>query len=461
MRNQPRSGRRAQDRARATEGLRTEWKESWRDEHLRWVCGFANAEGGVLVIGRNDQGVPVGVGDAKKLLVDLPNKIRDVLGIMADVRLVRASGKGLIEIRVEPYPYPVSYKGEYHLRSGSTKQELKGAALDKFLLRKQGRAWDGVPVPNASVRSLSKEALDAFRARARHSQRTSAADLKESTAGLVEKLHLLEGKHLKRAAVLAFHPEPERFVTGAYVKIGYFRTDDDLVYHDEVHGALFLQVSRTLDLLLTKYLKAAITYRGIQRVETFPVPEAALREAVLNAIIHKDYATGTPVQISVYADKLMIWNPGQLPTAWTVAKLKKKHASQPFNPDIAHVFFRAGEIEAWGRGIERMFAACREAGFPAPGIDYEETGLWITFPYAAALVRRTKAAEAASEKTPEKTPEKILALLSRQPGLSLGDVAIELGKDSRTIERAVAKLVESGRLKRIGPDKGGRWEILP
>ncbi|MEP6905951.1 MAG: ATP-binding protein, partial [Gemmatimonadales bacterium] len=158
---------------------------------------------------------------------------------------------------------------------------------------------------------------------------------------------------------MLFHHEPERFVTGSYVKIGYFRTHDDLLYHDEVHGDLFTQVSRTMDLLRTKYLKAAITYRGTQRVETFPVPEAALREAVLNAVIHKDYATGTPVQISVYADTLMIWNPGQLPTAWTVEKLREKHASQPFNPDVANVFFRAGEIEAWGRGIERIFGACR------------------------------------------------------------------------------------------------------
>jgi len=99
----------------------------------------------------------------------------------------------------------------------------------------------------------------------------------------------------------------------------------------------------------------------------------ALREAVLNAIIHKDYATGTPVQISVYADKLMIWNPGQLPPSWTAAKLKQKHASLPFNPVIANVFFRAGEIEAWGRGVERIFAACREARFPKPVIETSES----------------------------------------------------------------------------------------
>ena len=87
----------------------------------------------------------------------------------------------------------------------------------------------------------------------------------------------------------------------------------DLRYHDEVRGDLFTQVDRTIDLVLTKYLRARITYEGIHRVETYPVPEPALREAVTNAIAHKDYGSGIPIQIRVYDDRLMIWNPGQLP----------------------------------------------------------------------------------------------------------------------------------------------------
>jgi ATP-dependent DNA helicase RecG len=336
----------------------------------------------VLVIGRDDKGRVVGIPDAGKLLVELPNKIRDLLGIMVDVNLRREGKREYLEIVTPAYPSPISYRGHYYQRSGSTLQELKGAALDRFLLRKQGRTWDGVPVPDVSPRSLSKAAVDAFRVRARRSKRVEAADLKESTAGLMEKLHLLDGTHLKRAAVLAFHPDPERFVTGAFVKIGFFRTNDDLRYHDEIHGALMTQVDRTLETLQLKYLKAAVTYEGIQRVEIYPVPEPALREAVLNAILHKDYATGAPVQISVYDDKLMIWNPGQLPPSWTVEKLKQKHPSHPFNPDLAHVFFRAGEIEAWGRGIERIYAACRTAGFPEPVITHDESGLWVNFAFS-------------------------------------------------------------------------------
>lgn len=130
--------------------------------------------------------------------------------------------------------------------------------------------------------------------------------------------------------MLLFHPDPERYITGAYVKIGRFRTDADLLYHDEIHGDLFTQADKTMDLLLTKYLKAAISYEGIQRLETYPVPEEALREAVMNAIAHKDYGSGIPIQISVYDDRIMLWNPGQLPADWTVERLTGKHSSQPY-----------------------------------------------------------------------------------------------------------------------------------
>ncbi len=411
----------------------------------------------MLVIGRNDRGVAVGLSNAAKLLEDIPNKLRDVLGIMVNLNLRQESGQDLLEIVVEAYPYPVSYKGEYHYRSGSTKQELKGAALDHFLLRKQGKHWDGVPVPQVKVRNLSGTVIDGFRARTRESKRLPLATLRESAAGLIEKLHLLEAQYLKRAAVLLFHPDPERFVTGAFVKIGFFRTNSDLLYHDEVHGDLFSQVDKTMELLLTKYLRAGISYRGIQRVETYPVPEAALREAVLNAVIHKDYSSGTPLQISVYDNKLMLWNPGELPPDWTVKKLKGKHPSRPFNPDIANAFFRAGVIEAWGRGIEHMVDSCRAADCPEPNFRCE-SGLWVDFEFPASIPETP--VETPVEMTVE-TPGKILNFLRANPSATLADVATVIGKSLSTVERASSKLVNAGKLRFVGPRKGGHWEVLP
>lgn len=453
------------------ESQHTEWKETWRDEHLRWVCGFANAEGGVLVIGRNDRGQVVGITDAAKLLEDLPNKTRDLLGILVEVNLREEGGREYLELVTPAYPSPISYRGRYYQRSGSTLQELKGAALDRFLLRKQGRTWDGVPMPQVEVQDLSATAIDTFRALAGSGQRLEAAVLREPAASLIDKLHLLDGSYLKRAAVLLFHADPERFVTGAFVKIGYFRGEADLLYHDEVHGNLFSQVQQTMELLLTKYLKAAISYRGIQRVESLPVPEAALREAVLNALIHRDYSVGAPVQIRVQGDRLKIWNPAHLPEHWTVEKLLKPHASLAFNPDIANAFFRAGAIEAWGRGIQRIHEVCRAQGVPAPVIDYAPGDLWLEFRYAESYLAvipanagepgpSVEASVQTSVETSVETPAALLELLRQNPAMTLSDAAAELGRSVRAVEMASAKLVKAGRLRHVGPKKGGYWEVL-
>ena len=190
------------------ENQHIEWKESWRDEYLKWICGFANAEGGVLVIGRNDKGAVVGVKDARKLMEDVPNKVRDILGIMVDVNQTEEAGKEILEIIVEAYPYPVSYKGEYFYRSGSTKQELKGAALDRFLLRKQGLHWDGAPLPHIAVGDLDSDAFAYFRKQALKSQRLTPEILDEPDDLLLDKLHLVEGKYLKRAVALLSQKKP-------------------------------------------------------------------------------------------------------------------------------------------------------------------------------------------------------------------------------------------------------------
>lgn len=354
------------------ESQNLEWKESWKDDHRRWVCGFANAQGGKLVIGRNDKGKAVGLKDARKLLEDLPNKIRDLLGIIVEVNLVADGSQGTLEILVEQHTHPISYRGHYYQRSGSTLQELKGTALDRFLLGRQGRTWDSVPVPQLKFEKLSEQAIRAFRTLASRSGRLDEAALAEANEGLLDKLRLFDGGYLLRAAALLFHPEPDRFFTGASVKIAYFRSASELSYQDELHGDLFSQVRNTIDLLRTKYLKAAITYEDIQRIETFPVPAAALREAILNALVHRDYAVPAPVQIRVYRDKLSIWNPAVLPEGWTLDHLRGPHSSRPHNPIVANA----------------------------------------------------------------------------------------IGKSKSAVERAAAKLRDEGRLRYVGPAKGGHWEVI-
>lgn len=358
-----------------------EWKESWRDEYLKWICGFANAVGGKLYIGKDDNGKVVGLDNVKKLSEDIPNKVRDVLGIMVDVNIFKENDLEYLEIDVPAYSNPINYKGQYHYRSGSTKQELKGAALNRFILQRTGKNWDEVPMAGVSIDDLSKDALSRFRKEAAKSNRVDEDVLNDSTENLLEDLRLIDNEtgQLSRAAILLFHPDPERYVRGAYIKIGFFRSDnEDLAFQDEIHGSLMEQIEKTIDLIKTKYLIYSISYEGFSRRENPQIPIEAIRESLMNAVAHKDYADATPIQISVYSDHIVFWNAGRLPEDWTTSRLYKKHPSKPYNPSIANTLFRCGDIESWGRGYKRIMDAVASYNLLPPVIEFV-SGLMITY----------------------------------------------------------------------------------
>ena len=170
------------------ESQNIEWKESWRDEYLKWICGFANAQGGKIYIGKKDDGTVTGVSNSRKLMEDIPNKIQNKLGIVVDVNLLTENNTEYIEIVVSPWAFPVNYNGEYHYRSGSTKQQLRGNALTNFLMSKTGMKWDAATVSNITVDDLDKESFDIFRREALRSGRMTSQDLNIPNAELLEKL---------------------------------------------------------------------------------------------------------------------------------------------------------------------------------------------------------------------------------------------------------------------------------
>ena len=152
---------------------------------------------------------------------------------------------------------------------------------------------------------------------------------------------------------------------------------------------------------------------------------------------------------------------------WFADKLSQPHASKPFNPDIANAFFRAGEIEAWCRGIQRIFEVCKAQGVPTPAIDYTPGDFSIEFAYApeypavgAPVETPVETPVKTAVETSVKTPMAMLELLHRNPQMTLAEVAAELGRSVRAVKMASAKLVKAGRLRHVGPQKGGRWEVM-
>ena len=357
-----------------------EWKETWQDEYLRWICGYANAYGGILYIGKDDNGKVVGINNSRQLLEKLPNKITDMMGIIVDVNLKFEGALEYLEIIVDKYPSLISFRGKYYYRSGSTMREITGKELDKAMLKSQGKTWDGVPLPRIKIEDLEQDAIKLFKKKAVERGRLTEEAVRVSDIILREDLHLVdEDDHLLRAAMLAFYEDPEKWVTGSYIKIGYFgKSDSDLLYQDEVHGPLIEQVDKTVDLIYTKYLKALIDYKGIQRVEQYMFHRDAFREILLNAIVHKDYRGCNPIQISVYEDKMYIWNDGVMPTNLTsTEKLFQKHSSKPYNPKLADIFFKSGMIEACGRGFDKIKEVCEKYDGPLQEYDISEYGIMV------------------------------------------------------------------------------------
>lgn len=443
-----------------------EWKESWRDEYLKWICGFANAQGGRIYIGVNDNGCVSGISDYQKLLEDIPNKVQTTLGIMVDVNLLQENSLYYIEINVSPSSFAVNYKGEYYYRSGSTRQQLKGAALTDFLLRKTGASvrWDAEPAPQFSIDELDYESFALFRESAKKSGRVTDSDLAVSNKELLNRLNLLTPDgYLKKAAVLLFYRHPESLISGCYVKLGMFGEGSNLLYQEEIRGSLIIMAERLMEVLFLKYLKAHISYDANVRVERYPYPREALREVIYNALMHCNWSAGEPVYVKVTENNLSISNVCKLPLGWTQATLLTTHKSKPFNPNIANTFFRAGYVEIWGRGIEKVCETCREYGMAMP--IFEVLGEDITVVLQASAFENGKN-DAAFPFTTTRNEnlssleELILEEISENSKITLTEIASHAAVSKRSVQYAINRLVHFGIIKREGTTRSGKWTIL-
>ena len=195
---------------------------------------------------------------------------------------------------------------------------------------------------------------------------------------LMKRLNLVVGGRFKRAAVVLFGKNVQKYVLQARIKIGKFLSETEVLTTDIIEGNLIQQVDRALDILRTKYLLSYISYEGIHRREKLVYPYEALREALLNSIIHREYFVSSEIQIRIYDDKLVMGNEARLQDI-TVEDLSRPHPSRPHNKLIADVFYKAGFIESWGRGTQRIIDNCVAEGLSAPVYEYKMGFLYLTF----------------------------------------------------------------------------------
>ena len=473
------------------ESQNTEYKEVWKDDYLKWICGFANSHGGTLYI-VDDNGKVIGLTNEKKLLEDLPNKIASGLGIITEINSRCKNGLNYIEINVSKSIPPISYHGEFYIRSGSTNQKLTGTALIDFISKKTGVHWEDGIAEGITVYDLDEESFKIFRQEALSQKRMSEADLNVSNRELLEKLNLVVGEKLKRTAVLLFHKNPSVIQMGSHVQVGLF-SNADVLYHDMLEGSLISTAYKIVDLIYWKYLKAKISFQHDRRVETYPFARIAVREAIFNAIVHNCYMYGAPIQIRIQKDEMIISNTCILPEGWSLNTLTKAHTSIPYNPVMANVFYRAGFIEHWGRGIEKIFSACKEIGAEPP--EYELIGNILRLHLKAlpsAIIEEDKILKNQTdfigndfgndnhkigndgddfgndnheigndgdEFGNEDIEERVISILRATPNISLEQIAKETNLSKRTISRLTKKLIDENKIKRVGNTRTGHWKV--
>lgn len=453
-----------------SESQNIEYKESWRDEYLKWICGFANAQGGTLYIGVNDDKEIVGVADSKRLMEDIPNKVSMSMGMLVNVNLLREDEREYISIEVQPSITPIGCKGKFYYRSGSTNQELTGIALENFLLKKNNLTWDSIPVDGTTVNDIDIDSVEYFVNRGIRYGR-----LPDSTAGLsveriLNNLHLVaEDGRLTYAALLLFGKNPQSYFVGAVFRIGRFGKDEvDILYQDEVAGNLIHMPDAVLDVLKGKYLKSYIRFEGLQRIEELEIPEVAMREILCNSIVHKDYR-GVHTQMKVYDDRIRLWNEGSLMDGMTIENLRQEHSSRPRNKLIAQVFYLAGFIETWGRGIQKVDDAFKRAGLTVP--DYSEIGggILTIIPRPTATDSQISPANDTKDDTnvhKELTERQrvILSVIEKDCTITAQKIAQKIAQKGyavgqRTLMTELSTLQSFGVLHREGGRKKGRWVI--
>jgi len=347
-----------------------EFKRSFDREVIETAVAMANRRGGYIIVGVRDDGEIIGVTLQRNTMVEWINEISQNTEprIIPEIDKFEVNGKQIVVISVDESPIkPVMYRGRAYLRVNASNRKLGSREISELFEMSTGMSWDHYEV-EASMADIDLDAVREFAKMAR---------LNYGEGEILKKLHLVRDGKITRAALLLFGKEPQDVFMNAVVRVGRFK-DSEIVDSVDVGGNLFRQVESVME-AVKKHLNRRFVIEDVRRKEVWDYPLNALREGIINAIIHRDYRRPEEIQIKIYDDHITIWNPGELPYDLKVEDLYREHHSHPRNKLIAEVFYLAGYIEKWGSGTLRILNAFKNAGLPEPRFEERGGGILLTF----------------------------------------------------------------------------------
>jgi predicted HTH transcriptional regulator len=409
---------------------------------LKTIVAFANTAGGTLVLGVEDKSRHVrGVRDPLDLEERLANLISDLVAprLVPELEILPWRRTQVLAVQVHPSPSRPHYlkregrEGGTYVRVGSTNRRADRELIEELGRFARGEAFDERPMPE-----LDSEALD-FRAASE-----SFAPIRKLTRADLETLRLLTAHQGRKVptvgGMLLFGLNRERYFPDAWIQVGRFQGTDRnrIVDHAEIHSFPTGAIEEAIAFVHKHALHGA-EIGAVRRRERWSLPPLAVREAVVNALAHTDYAQrGAPIRLAIFDDRLEVENPGLLAFGLTVEDLYRG-ISKLRNRVIGRVFHALGLIEQWGSGVQRMAAACREAGLPEPV--FEELGTRFRVTISTRRIGRPSL---------DDTDQAILDALGGGAGRLTSEIAQAIRLTPRATRTRLARLVGRGLVREIG-----------
>jgi len=438
-----------------------EFKSTFNRAVIESLVAFANTKGGAVYVGMNDKGEVKGVEIASESIQQWINEIKSKTepALIPYVDFVKIANKEIVILSTHEQPIkPISLQGRCYKRINNSNHLLNVSEVSDLYMQTMQYSWDAYPYSGADINSIDLQKVEQFIAKVNIIKRFS---LPLNPVNALIKLNLLQKKTPSNAAMVLFSKANLRY----NVHIGRFKTPSLIIADKMINGNLFDVLEESMQTIIG-HLKFAfeITGKTTQRTEIPEYPLDALRELMVNALIHRDYQSPTDIQIRVYDNSITFFNPSGLYGNITEEELKTdSYQASTRNKQIAEAFYLTNDIEKYGSGFIRIRKAI--ADYPTMKFEFHNLGHGFLTEFNYEKQKTSLNIHDVIEngkKTARKRQEngkKIIDKIKESSDISIVELAEILGLSIKTVRTNIDKLKQNGKLTRIGPDKGGHWQV--
>ena len=437
----------------AGESQTRDFKASFDKASIESLVAFANAQGGTVLVGVSDAGMVKGITVGKETLSEWLGQIKSATSpsIIPELITQKIDGKTVVVINVAEFPVkPVSTRGRYFKRVASSNHQLNAGEIADLYMQSLQLSWDAYEAPGTSLEALSTPKIQRFIRLVNEHGRFS---LDGEPVAALQKLNYIVNGHPTWAAMLLFAEEPLRH----HIHIGRFKAPSMIIDDRQITDTLFEAVDQAMKFIVS-HISVAFDFDGsIQRKERFAYPLPALREVLLNAVVHRSYTDPSDIQIKIFDDKITLFSPGAFYGGISIADIQAdNYRSSLRNKLVAEGFYLINAIEKYGSGFIRIRKALKEY----PEIDFE----FKEFTGGVMVIFAQKSSKSSLEGVsggvsggvnPEL--DQLLELIQSQPGLRVTELVSQTGKPARTIERWIKQLKDSQHIEFRGAPKTGGY----